>query len=143
MTRATGPGGRGRRLAGRNALRPPRRPASPPARILVDPGIGFGKLLAAQPEPAGPGCVSVAAGRPLLLGASRKGFIGQITGAPAEAAWGQPGGPGRRLRRPAPPWSASTTCRSVQFLEVLAAIAEAAAADRADDTEVIACRVKR
>ncbi len=53
-------------------------------RICVDPGIGFGKrlehnlaLLAKLP--------AIAAGRPLLLGASRKSFIGALTGAPVEA----------------------------------------------------------
>lgn len=53
-------------------------------RILLDPGIGFAKtaeqsveLLARLPELAG-------LGRPLLVGPSRKSFIGAITGAPAE-----------------------------------------------------------
>jgi dihydropteroate synthase len=53
-------------------------------RILLDPGIGFAKtaeqsveLLARLPDLAG-------LGRPLLVGPSRKSFIGTITGAPAE-----------------------------------------------------------
>ena len=53
-------------------------------RILLDPGIGFAKtaeqsveLLARLPDLAG-------LGRPLLVGPSRKSFIGAITGAPAE-----------------------------------------------------------
>jgi dihydropteroate synthase len=48
--------------------------------VWVDPGIGFGKrvehnlaLLAALPQ-------LVAAGRPVLVGASRKGFLGTLTG---------------------------------------------------------------
>lgn len=52
-------------------------------RIALDPGIGFGKnlehnlaLLAALK--------TVARGRPLVLGASRKSFIGHLTGAPTE-----------------------------------------------------------
>jgi dihydropteroate synthase len=53
----------------------------PRARIAVDPGIGFGKrvednlaLVERLPILAGLGCT-------ILLGASRKGFIGRITGA--------------------------------------------------------------
>jgi len=52
-------------------------------RIVVDPGIGFGKtpahnleLLARQPELA-------ALGYPLLLGWSRKSTLGMLTGRPA------------------------------------------------------------
>jgi dihydropteroate synthase len=50
------------------------------SKILLDPGIGFGKtvqhnlsLLRHLPELAGPG-------QPLLIGTSRKGFIGTLTG---------------------------------------------------------------
>jgi dihydropteroate synthase len=50
------------------------------SEVWVDPGIGFGKtiehnlaLLAALPE-------LVAAGTPVLIGASRKGFLGALTG---------------------------------------------------------------
>jgi dihydropteroate synthase len=53
-----------------------------PARVLFDPGIGFGKttdhnlcLMRALPR-------LVALGRPVLLGTSRKGFIGRVTGEP-------------------------------------------------------------
>jgi dihydropteroate synthase len=52
-------------------------------RIILDPGIGFGKrvehnleLLRRLPE-------LVAIGRPLLVGTSRKSFIGKLTGAEA------------------------------------------------------------
>ena len=51
-----------------------------PERVLLDPGIGFGKsmqhnleLLRRLPELA-------ALGRPLVVGTSRKGFVGKITG---------------------------------------------------------------
>jgi dihydropteroate synthase len=51
-------------------------------RILLDPGIGFAKqaghslqTLARLPELA-------ALGRPLLVGPSRKSFIGEVAGAP-------------------------------------------------------------
>ncbi len=59
-------------------------------RIILDPGIGFGKtiqhnltLLARTAELAALGC-------PLMIGVSRKRFIGEITGAadPAERVWG-------------------------------------------------------
>jgi dihydropteroate synthase len=52
----------------------------PETKILLDPGIGFGKsvahnleLIARLPELA-------ALGRPLLIGTSRKSFIGELTG---------------------------------------------------------------
>ena len=57
----------------------------PPARVWIDPGIGFGKdvagnlkLLAALPEFA-------ELGHPVLVGASRKSFIGTISGADVTA----------------------------------------------------------
>jgi len=56
-----------------------------PGSVWLDPGIGFGKddagnvaLLAALPDLA-------ALGRPVVLGPSRKSFIGRMTGAPVEA----------------------------------------------------------
>jgi dihydropteroate synthase len=95
------------------------------ARLMVDPGIGFGKrlphnlaLLARLREVAGE--------RPLLLGASRKGFIGQVTGAPIEARL-----PGSLAALAAAFAAGATMVRvhdvaaSVQFLDVLAAIARA------------------
>jgi dihydropteroate synthase len=55
------------------------------ANILLDPGIGFGKtqehnleLLRRQRE-------FLALGRPMVIGTSRKGFIGRITGEPDPA----------------------------------------------------------
>ncbi|RIL04724.1 MAG: dihydropteroate synthase [Proteobacteria bacterium] len=55
------------------------------ARIAVDPGIGFGKdeqhnliLL------ANAGRIGEALGKPVLVGASRKAFLGRITGDPAD-----------------------------------------------------------
>jgi len=59
-----------------------RRAGIPDARIVVDPGIGFAKtgiqsliLLGGLGE-LGP------LGRPILVGPSRKSFIGEVTGAP-------------------------------------------------------------
>jgi dihydropteroate synthase len=54
-------------------------------RIVVDPGFGFGKtlghnlqLMRALPQ------LAAAAGRPVLVGLSRKGSLGTITGRPVE-----------------------------------------------------------
>jgi dihydropteroate synthase len=49
-------------------------------RIVVDPGIGFGKTTAHNLELLRRLEEIVAAGYPVLLGASRKRFIGEITG---------------------------------------------------------------
>jgi dihydropteroate synthase len=56
----------------------------PEERVLLDPGIGFGKtlehnlaLLRGLPELA-------AIGRPLVVGVSRKGSIGALVGRPVE-----------------------------------------------------------
>ena len=55
-----------------------------PERVWIDPGIGFGKddrgnlaLLAAVPELA-------TLGHPVVVGPSRKSFIGRLTGAPVD-----------------------------------------------------------
>jgi dihydropteroate synthase len=54
--------------------------------IIVDPGIGFGKALEHNLALlAGIGAI-VELGRPVLVGASRKRFIGQLTGAGDPAA---------------------------------------------------------
>ncbi len=64
-------------------------------RIMLDPGIGFGKtaehnleLLRRLPELAG-------LGRPLVIGTSRKSFLGRL--AASAAGGGQPPGPRERL----------------------------------------------
>ena len=49
-------------------------------RIMVDPGIGFGKTLAHNLELVRRLDEIVALGRPVVLGASRKSFLGKITG---------------------------------------------------------------
>lgn len=53
----------------------------PPDRITLDPGIGFGKRLEHNLAVLGRLPEIRALGYPLLLGASRKSFIGHITGA--------------------------------------------------------------
>ena len=52
-------------------------------RILVDPGIGFGKRIEHNLALIrDTGKIAHAIGHPLVVGASRKGFIGTITGEP-------------------------------------------------------------
>ncbi len=51
-------------------------------RMILDPGIGFGKLQEHNLEILDRLREMRCAGRPLLVGASRKGFIGRITGEP-------------------------------------------------------------
>jgi dihydropteroate synthase len=53
-----------------------------PHRILVDPGIGFGKTMGHNLELLRRQSDFATLGRPLLIGTSRKGFIGRITNEP-------------------------------------------------------------
>jgi dihydropteroate synthase len=53
-----------------------------PERVVLDPGIGFAKTAAQNLELLSRQRELLAAGRPLLLGWSRKGTLGQITGRP-------------------------------------------------------------
>jgi dihydropteroate synthase len=54
----------------------------PRERIAVDPGSGFGKTFEHNMSLLKHLDVIAAIGRPVVLGVSRKGFIGQITGRP-------------------------------------------------------------
>lgn len=54
------------------------------SRLILDPGIGFGKTLAHNLEIMKNISVFKKLGFPVLLGPSRKSFIGQITQAPVE-----------------------------------------------------------
>lgn len=57
--------------------------------IILDPGIGFGKLQAHNLEILAQLPAFAMLNRPLLVGLSRKGFIGQIVHRPVEErAWG-------------------------------------------------------
>ena len=49
-------------------------------RIVLDPGIGFGKTVAHNLELLGRLREIVALGRPVLVGTSRKSFLGRLTG---------------------------------------------------------------
>jgi len=62
----------------------------PEERILVDPGIGFGKTLADNLQVLARLGQLRTLGRPILVGPSRKRFIGDVTGVrtPAERTYG-------------------------------------------------------
>ena len=53
-----------------------------PARIVLDPGIGFGKTVAQNFELLQRQRELLAIGRPLLVGWSRKSTLGVLTGRP-------------------------------------------------------------
>ncbi len=53
-------------------------------RIVLDPGIGFGKTVAHNLELLRRIDELVALGRPVLVGTSRKSFIGRLTGRPVD-----------------------------------------------------------
>ncbi len=62
------------------------------ARIILDPGIGFGKTLAQNLLLLRDLREIVALGFPVLIGTSRKSFIGKLTGKDAQdRAWGTAG----------------------------------------------------
>ena len=63
-----------------------------PARILLDPGIGFGKTVDHNLELLRRTRELASLGRPLLVGTSRKGFIGKVL-----ADGGSPAGVDRRF----------------------------------------------
>jgi len=55
-----------------------------PAQLVVDPGIGFGKSAEGNLELISEVGRLLVLGRPVLVGPSRKSFIGKILGAPVE-----------------------------------------------------------
>ena len=99
----------------------------PAEHVFLDPGIGFGKdvagnlaLLRAVPDLA-------SLGYPVVLGASRKSFIGRLTGAAAEARL--PGSLAALTRAASVPRCVvrvHDAAETVQFLTVLAALDGAA-----------------
>ena len=100
----------------------------PPDRVLLDPGIGFGKdvegnlrLLAALPDLA-------ALGHAVVVGASRKSFIGRIAGEPDPGARlpGSLASLAGTVRVPRVIVRVHDVAETVQFLTVLAALEGAA-----------------
>jgi dihydropteroate synthase len=59
------------------------RAGIPSARLLIDPGIGFGKTLLHNLALLGALSIFHGLGCAVMLGASRKSFIGHLTGAKA------------------------------------------------------------
>jgi dihydropteroate synthase len=57
----------------------------PEERVWLDPGIGFGKTVAHNLELLRRLDEIVAVGRPVVIGTSRKSFLGKLTGGKAEA----------------------------------------------------------
>lgn len=55
-----------------------------PERIVLDPGIGFGKTLAHNLDLLNRLYLLAETGYPVLVGLSRKRFVGELTGKPAE-----------------------------------------------------------
>jgi dihydropteroate synthase len=64
----------------RHALETARRAGIAEERLVLDPGIGFGKSVEGNLEILRRLGELTTLGRPLLLGTSRKGFIGTVTG---------------------------------------------------------------
>jgi len=91
-------------------------------RLMVDPGIGFGKTLEHNLALLG-GLEKIGKGRPVLLGASRKSFISQLTNAAVENRL-----PGSLAALAAASSGMASMVRvhdvqeSVQFLDVLSAV---------------------
>ena len=54
----------------------------PEERVWLDPGIGFGKTLEHNLELLRRLDEIVAIGRPVVVGTSRKSFLGKLTGSP-------------------------------------------------------------
>ena len=112
----------------RAALAPRRaRPGVGAERIVLDPGIGFAKTAGQSVELLARLAELLALGRPLLVGPSRKSFIGALTGAPAEerlpghARRGDRGRPGRGR-----PSSGCTTSAAARQAALVAAALRAA-----------------
>lgn len=93
-----------------------------PRRILVDPGIGFGKTLEHNLALLR-GLARAAGGRPCLLGASRKSFIGRLTGAETpDRLGGSLAAAAAALDAGAAVVRVHDVAATRQFLDVLAAI---------------------
>jgi dihydropteroate synthase len=103
------------------------RAGIPVSLILLDPGIGFGKdqdgnqrLLAALGDLA-------ALGQPIVVGASRKSFVGGLTGATTDRRWpGSLAAIAGTVGLPRVVVRVHDVAATVQFLTVLAAVRGAA-----------------
>lgn len=73
----------------RQSLEDAREAGIPPEKLAVDPGIGFGKSVGGNLEILSRLREFTSLGHPILIGTSRKSFIGQVLGQPD---------PGQRLQ---------------------------------------------
>lgn len=95
-------------------------------QLILDPGIGFGKTCEQNLELQGRLDVFAAAGRPLLVGASRKSFIGRLTGAePGDRLPGSLAAVAWAARHGAALVRVHDVTETVQFLTVWQAISDA------------------
>lgn len=96
-------------------------------QILLDPGIGFGKTWRQNLEILGRLDAFGLSGRPILVGASRKSFVGALTGAePEERLAGSLAAVGWAARHGAAIVRVHDVAETVQFLRVWRAVAESA-----------------
>ena len=94
-------------------------------QLLLDPGIGFGKTCEQNLELLGCLDAFAAVGRPLLVGASRKSFIGHLTGAePRQRMPGSLAAVAWAARRGAAVVRVHNVAETVQFLTVWQAISD-------------------
>jgi dihydropteroate synthase len=94
------------------------------SNIILDPGIGFSKRLEDNLEILRQLDSLVSAGYPVCIGASRKSFIGTITGKPAQGRlWGSLAGAAAAFYRGARIFRVHDVEETADFLKVLAAIA--------------------
>lgn len=94
-----------------------------PENIIVDPGIGFGKRVEQNLVLIGRLDQLRSLGRPILLGASRKSFIGDLTGAPpSDRLAGSLAAAGWAAHRGVEIIRVHDVSQTVQFLQVWMAI---------------------
>jgi len=92
-------------------------------RLILDPGIGFGKTVEQNLLLLRRLDVLATLGRPLLVGASRKSFIGNLTGAePQRRLAGSLAAAARALEGGAALLRVHDVAETVQFLEIWRAI---------------------
>ncbi len=100
-------------------------------QVIVDPGFGFGKTAEQNLEILGRLDELHALGRPVLVGASRKSFLGAVTGAPPEDRLSEGlAAVGWAVRHRAAVVRVHDVVETVRFLRVDEAITHAAGAPR-------------
>lgn len=105
-----------------------------PDRIVLDPGLGFGKAPADNPRLIAGLPAVCALGHPVLVGASRKRFIGELTGvaAPADRVHGSIGAAIAAMVRGARLLRVHDVAATIQAVDVVRACLDAGVSDVAD-----------